>query len=419
MAELIIQDNIMIDEIEMVTGAIYNLTNKTADMEAMKKFILTEYATMFYLNEKLNSSTEPQKNFMYLWLDTGYQDASNRPIMICLSRKADMFVGHYTGTIRTLTNFIKKHQHKYASMIEKNYGRFVEKYRERVTKRQIECLTDERQYLLEKANEQQEDTDIAKMLKGLGFDVEQTTQEDETDVEHSEEKEEISEEFISEEEKRQNAWQEEITIGMLSDKIEEMAAYIQELLDIIATHEKQSEARIRELTQKNEEYQKTILQIRTFTQEEEAAAQIREEIRQGKKDGRMGHYLLGKKGKILVLGDAGIGIETMQSIAKRDYGFEKTDFEYEVDYEKVVTVSKRVHRSTRYVAVILGKCPHKVANIRNASSIIEEFRQSEDMGIVVVAKNEANELKITKTSFRNALDEICEKLKEEWLEEKS
>jgi len=63
---------------------------------------------MFYLNRKLNSSTEYGTYNDYLWLDTGIRNSRNNPIMICLHNVYDGFVGHYTGTVRELANRLKQ-----------------------------------------------------------------------------------------------------------------------------------------------------------------------------------------------------------------------------------------------------------------------------------------------------------------------
>ena len=193
------------------------------------------------------------------------------------------------------------------------------------------------------------------------------------------------------------------------DKIQGMEAYISELLEITSKNEKQSESVIRELTKKNEEYHETILHIRDFKQQEEEQALAREQ-QKNEEEGKRGHELLKGNQKILVLGDAGITLEIMQAIAKKEYGFAKNDIEFQVDYKKIVGVSKRVHSSNRYAAMILGKCPHKVANLGSWSSIIAEFEQAGYQGETVAARSESGELKITKGSFRNALEEIYQKL---------
>ena len=106
MSEVKIAERITIDEPHNVEIAIMNLTGRAIDFELIQKFIVNEKNTMFYLNRKLNSSTEYGIYNDYLWLDTGIRDSRNNPIMICLHNGYDGFVGHYTGTVRELANII-------------------------------------------------------------------------------------------------------------------------------------------------------------------------------------------------------------------------------------------------------------------------------------------------------------------------
>lgn len=101
----------------------------------------------------------------------------------------------------------------------------------------------------------------------------------------------------------------------------------------------------------------------------------------------------------------------MRAIAREYFGFEKTDFEFITDYEKVKNAGSRIHASERFAAVIFGNCPHKVAGMGNYSNIIDEFKSRANCPIAVDARNEAGGLKITKQSFKKALADICRQLK--------
>ena len=84
MSEVKIAERITIDEPHNVEIAIMTLTGRAIDFELIHKFIVNEKNTMFYLNRKLNSSTEYGTYNDFLWLDTGIRDSRNNPIMICL-----------------------------------------------------------------------------------------------------------------------------------------------------------------------------------------------------------------------------------------------------------------------------------------------------------------------------------------------
>ena len=274
MSEVKIAERITIDEPHNVEIAIMNLTGRAIDFELIKKFIVNEKNTMFYLNRKLNSSTEYGTYNDFLWLDTGIRDNRNNPIMI----------------------------------------------------------------------------------------------------------------------------------GLLFEQMEKMQEYIDELLLHIEKNEKDSQEEIIRLKEQNKEYKRALVDIRTFMQDEND--------RQDDVAADMGgHSLLGRNEKILVLGNADIRVAEMRAIAREYFGFEKTDFEFITDYEKVKNAGSRIHASERFAAVIFGNCPHKVAGMGNYSNIIDEFKDRANCPIAVDARNEAGGLKITKQSFKKALADICRQLK--------
>lgn len=146
MSEVKIAERITIDEPHNVEIAIMNLTGRAIDFELIQKFIVNEKNTMFYLNRKLNSSTEYGTYNDYLWLDTGIRDSRNNPIMICLHNVYDCFVGHYTGTVRELANRLKQFKGNNGREIEKNLSRFMSKYKAKAAERLHEIIADEMEY---------------------------------------------------------------------------------------------------------------------------------------------------------------------------------------------------------------------------------------------------------------------------------
>ena len=201
-----------------------------------------------------------------------------------------------------------------------------------------------------------------------------------------------------------NEIEKEITMGLLVEQMESMQKYIDELLLRIENNEKTSYEEIERLKTQNQEYKKALVNIRLFNSENEPNEES------PKEDRKRGHNLLERNKKILVFGNSDIRISEMRAIARDDYGFEKNDFEFMIDYEKIKSAGYRIHNSDKYVAVIFGNCPHKVAGIGNYSNIIEEFKQRDDCPISVDARTKSGDLKITKQSFREALTEVCKKL---------
>ena len=395
MSEIRIAERIIVDEPQNVEIAIMNLTGQKVDFELIRKFILNEKNTMFYMDRKMNSSTEYGQYLDYLWLDTGFRDEKNHPIMICLHNSYDGYVGHYTGPVRELANRIKTFNCKNSKDIEKNYSRFLSKYCAKVEERDHQIVENINSYVLNIVNSEAE-KDVSLFAKALAeLDVVFASDEGEEIVELDEV--EAEEEFTPE--------QNEITVGILFEQMEKMQNYIDELLEHIENNEKESQEEIERLQKQNQEYKKALVNIRTFMQEEEA------ERSESTTDCNNGHCLLGKNEKILVLGNTDIRVSEMRAIARDYFGFEKADFEFITDYEKIKSAGMRVHSSERFAAVIFGNCPHKVAGMGNYASIIDEFREREDCPISVDARTEAGGLKITKQSFKKALLTVCEGLK--------
>ena len=159
-----------------------------------------------------------------------------------------------------------------------------------------------------------------------------------------------------------------------------------------------------ELQRKNKEYEEVILQMRAFSGEI-----LEEKI---SVDEMSGHDLLGTHGKILVIGGQELGENVMYGIAKA-YGFVKKDFEY-LDYDKVKGYMERICRNGKYRAVIFGASPHKTTGCLGYSSSLEMMRQEEGMPFIADARNYSGRLKVTKESFRTALEMICDNLRKEY-----
>lgn len=358
---------------------------------------------MFYLNRKLNSSTEYGTYNDYLWLDTGIRNSRNNPIMICLHNVYDGFVGHYTGTVRELANRLKQFKGNNGREIEKNLSRFMSKYKAKAEERLHEIIADEMEYAVDSANraDRQSFSVISDALNDLNVELPESLPGEESIIEVEQTDSDLQCDFKYDSFSKE---QDDITVGLLFEQMEKMQDYIDELLLYIEKNEKDSQEEIIRLKEQNKEYKRALVDIRTFMQDEND--------RQDDVAADMGgHGLLGRNEKILVLGNADIRVAEMRAIARECFGFEKTDFEFITDYEKVKNAGSRIHASERFAAVIFGNCPHKVAGMGNYSNIIDEFKSRANCPIDVDARNEAGGLKITKQSFKKALADICRQLK--------
>lgn len=398
MTEMIIDNGIMIDDAESVLFGIRDLSGRNvSDLEVVKRFITREKNTRFYMDSNLNSCMQKQPCSVYAWLDTGYTDRSGEPILISLLKQFDGFCGHMVGTIRTLAESVKRFFGLSYNIVNRKLDSFRKKYYAKADERQIKHILDEQRYLVDSLHQFEARSEFAIKLEALGLVFEE---EEETECVVSSEAEpaEKDETEFSEVE-------EEITIGLLLEKMESMQAYMDELVQELERVSTESCARIDELQKKNDEYKRAILQMREFTGVSDSY-----ESEEKKDSGSVkGHGLLGTHGKILVIGGQELGANVIYGIAKT-MGFEKKDFEL-IDYDKAKSYTERIRKNGKYSAVIFGACPHKTTAGAGYSSAVEKFKQIEGMPFVTDARSKSGRLKVTKESFRNALTDVFENLK--------
>lgn len=396
MTEMIIEKGIVIDDVESVLCGIRELSaRKIEDFETIKKFILSEKNTKFYLDNKLNSYMQPDQECIYIWLDTGYTDYKGNPILISLLRGWEGFVGHVVGTIHTLAESVRSFFRLNRNMVSSKVAAFRNKYESKVDTRDIKHIEDEQEYLMKSCCSSASESIFTQKFAELGIDMSVLASDFEPEMAEVEEvQEEIQEEALS-------AVEEEITIGLLLEKMEGMQAYMDELLQLVENVSNESSAQIAELQKKNEEYKRVIVQMRTFSQIEAEEEKVPEEM--------TGHDLLGEHSKILVIGGQELGVNIMQGIAKM-YGFDKKDFEF-VDYDKAKDFTDRIRKDGKYRAVVFGACPHKTAGLAGYSSTFEKMKNEPGMPYAADARSKSGKLKVTKESFRSALELICQDMR--------
>jgi len=407
MTEFIIENGVVIDDIESVVAGISNLSGKKIlSAETIKKFILNEKNTRFYIDGKCSCRMQPERDSIYLWLDSGFTDRFGNPIMISLLNNYGTYTGHYYGTMNTLVVAIKNHFPRNMRDINRNFGTLKGKYNQKAADRTHRHIEDEQEYLLQLCNGNEENNVMAKLLKGV-----EIIATEEAEIQREQEAELAAEESAAEEEKKamvyeMNFNEKEITVELLLETIDGMQEYIDELLGEIEKFNSEDRVRMAELEATNEKYKMALVQMRDYVQTESVA----EEADEAERDVFCGHELLGRGGKILVLGATSLDMNTMNGIAKL-YGFQKKDFEYETDYTKVVSYAGRIKNCERYSAVIFGAIPHKVAGLGDWNNIIEKCKQSANMPYAIDARNYAGDLKVTKESYKMALKGICDELR--------
>lgn len=407
MKEFMIEKGIVIDDAEAVIRGIQGISGKKlSGLETVRKFILNEKSTGFYLNNKCLSRMQPAGDTVYLWLDSGYTDSGGRPVMISLLRNGDGYAGHYCGTIRRLAENIRSYYPYHASEIEENAEILKKKYETKAAERIHGHIEDENTYLVELCNGDREPGIMSRLLDSLEIDFPEEPEEE--NIPEETEKETAKPEYDM------NLEEKEITIGLLLETIDGMQDYIDELLGEIEKFNKEDRVRIRELEEKNAEYKRAMVQMRSFiaSESKEERKDRTGSVIQGGIQNPGGHELLGNNKKVLILGATALDINIMYGIAKL-FGFQKKDLEFETDYEKISGFTGRISSGEKYAAIILGACPHKVAGLGKWSSLVEKCSRSEDMPYTFDARSHSGELKMTKESFKTALRNVCRELTEQ------
>lgn len=393
MTEMVIENGIVIDDVESVLCGIRELSNRKLEaIDTIKKFIISEKNTKFYVDNKLNSYMQPDSECTYIWLDTGYIDTKGNPILISLIKGFGGFAGHLVGNIYMLAENIRAFFKLKRNVVSDKIASFKNKYKTKIDDRRIKHIESEQEYLINSCNSVDEDFVFAQKFAELGIDISNFEVEKESIAEDTIE-EEITETF--------SKLEEEITIGLLLEKMECMQADIDELLQLVDNISTKSNLQIEELQKKNEEYKMAIVQMRLYSQTEPIA---NKEV-----DDMTGHDLLGNHSKILVIGGEELGVNVMQGIAKL-YGFDKKDFDY-VAYDKAKDFMERIRRNGKYKAIIYGACPHKTTDNAGYSSAIEKMKNVPGMPYVVDARNQSGKLKVTKGSFKAALESIYQNIR--------
>lgn len=390
MSELMIKKGMIIDCVEnVVTGIELASKEQLYDLETVKKFILSEKNTIFYVDRKGLCKLQPDSDADYAWLDTGYTDAKGNALFISLRKDNGEFVGHIIGTAMSLAKCMKEYFKQFRKQIDINIQSFINSYSRKIDVRVHKHIGCEQEYLLASCTDTPFNTPMDPLLQGFVCDSEETVEEIEEET--------VISPLLNEEETEQ----EEITIGLLCETIENMQGTINSLIRELEQCKEVSRTKIEELESKNEEYMQVLLQIRNFNEGEKRMEEFDEDS--------VGHELLGNHKKILVFGSCGMEEKVMIGIAK-EYGFTGKDFEFETDYKKLVGISGRVQNAERYAAIILGACPHKVAGLGDYSSLCAKLKQNGSGTLAIDARSKSGELKVTKESFRNAIVRICEEL---------
>lgn len=152
-SELVIENGVVIDDSEAVLEGISKLSGKNiSSAETFKKFITNEKATKFYIDNKCACKMQPDRDTVYLWLDSGFVDYYGNPIMISLLNSYGEYRGHYFGSFQTLSNAIRGFFPRNIKDINRNLGGLRNKYECKIADRKIKHIEDENEFFLSLCN---------------------------------------------------------------------------------------------------------------------------------------------------------------------------------------------------------------------------------------------------------------------------
>lgn len=174
------------------------------------------------------------------------------------------------------------------------------------------------------------------------------------------------------------------------DELEEKNGQLREQEELLSAKDKEIQEKERQI----KEREAALVQARLFAQAESIEREDTED-----------YPLLRRNEQILVLGALSAKKNELIGIAKKEYGLLESNFEFMDDYDKMTNFSV----SQKHRAVICGPMPHKMEDTDGCSSLITRLENDEDR-YVVRCEAGSNGLKITKTSFRGALQKVVDYL---------
>ena len=116
-----------------------------------------------------------------------------------------------------------------------------------------------------------------------------------------------------------------------------------------------------------------------------------------------------KEGKIIVIGDSMAPKNTLEMVAGK-LGIDRARFEFCLDYEAAKTFNfRKTQWSSAYCAIMVGPTPHSGKAKETYGSILAALEQKEGYPPVIRIGARSDTLKISKTSFREALEYMLQK----------
>lgn len=114
-----------------------------------------------------------------------------------------------------------------------------------------------------------------------------------------------------------------------------------------------------------------------------------------------------KEGKIVVIGGTKVKEEVLLGIASK-LGIDKNRFEFYLDYKHIQKVDfRKMQYAPQYRIILFGPVPHSGYGKGDSGSILAEVEKSSVYPRVERLLN-GNELKITKSNFKEMLERLIE-----------
>jgi hypothetical protein len=119
--------------------------------------------------------------------------------------------------------------------------------------------------------------------------------------------------------------------------------------------------------------------------------------------------ILPEKRMIVVIGDSTITSNILSAIA-RSFGLTTRQLDFQLDYHRIKQAGVEKYRyNDRVAGILVGPCPHKMANSYDCNSLLDLLRE-EGFPPFEEIRNERGELKITRSSYRQALERLLRRI---------
>lgn len=115
-------------------------------------------------------------------------------------------------------------------------------------------------------------------------------------------------------------------------------------------------------------------------------------------------YQVHKNGKIIVIGQSDVKVDVLRAVA-RDLGIEKHRLEFYLDYEDAKTFNfRKLQWQPTYSLIMVGPMGHSGKAKGEFGSVISALENQD--GYPPIVKLGSDHLKITKSDFKNKLQEV-------------